>query len=165
MKLSKKGVSPLISTVLLIAFAVALGAIVMNWGSVYVKGQTTNTETSSDRDITCSMDVALEIIQIDNVYKICYNNASDQVEFIIQNKGRKKIESILVNLVGNISVPNSQMINQTLEVGYVAKMNVSYDDAVHGVLKKAMYIPKVSVGGVTVTCSKNAYTKEEIDNC
>ena len=30
--LQKKGVSPLIATVLLISFAVALGAVVMNWG-------------------------------------------------------------------------------------------------------------------------------------
>ena len=29
---SKKGVSPLIATILLIAFAVALGSVVMNWG-------------------------------------------------------------------------------------------------------------------------------------
>ena len=31
---NKKGVSPLIATILLIAFAVALGAVVMSWGRV-----------------------------------------------------------------------------------------------------------------------------------
>ena len=36
---NRRGVSPLIATVLLIAFAVALGTVIMNWGRSELQGQ------------------------------------------------------------------------------------------------------------------------------
>ena len=56
MKLNKKAVSPLIATVLLIAFAVALGAVVMNWGRSYVETTAKYAEEKSDIQILCSRD-------------------------------------------------------------------------------------------------------------
>ena len=38
--MEKKGMSPLVATVLLIAFAVALGAVVLNWGEEFVQEAT-----------------------------------------------------------------------------------------------------------------------------
>ncbi len=162
---SKKGVSPLISTVLLIAFAVALGAIVMNWGSTYVKGQTAISEKSSDEDIACSRDVSLEIVKVDGINKICYNDAQDLIQAVLQNNGRKKIDSILVNIVGNLSVPPTQMMNITLDVGYVAQTNVTYDNATYGYIRKIIYTPKIKVGEISVVCTKNSYSKELVDGC
>jgi len=57
MKLNKKAVSPLIATVLLIAFAVALGAVVMNWGRSYVETTAEYAERGSDIQILCSRDI------------------------------------------------------------------------------------------------------------
>lgn len=35
--MNKKAVSPLVATILLIVFALALGTVVMNWGKVYIE--------------------------------------------------------------------------------------------------------------------------------
>jgi flagellin-like protein len=39
-RLGKKGISPLVATVLLITFAIVLGAIVLNYGQSFVKEAT-----------------------------------------------------------------------------------------------------------------------------
>ena len=53
----KKAVSPLIATVLLIAFAVALGAIVMNWGESFVRTTQDTASEASEGKIECTMAV------------------------------------------------------------------------------------------------------------
>ena len=60
----KKGVSPLIATVLLIAFAVALGAVVMNWGQSFTKQTIDNTETTQKTTMGCSFDVSIKEVEI-----------------------------------------------------------------------------------------------------
>ena len=74
---SKKGVSPLIATILLIAFAVALGSVVLNWGLNLNLGK---TDRCSNVEIkTRSIDVA----------DVCYGGAGPNayINFIIDNTG------------------------------------------------------------------------------
>jgi flagellin-like protein len=70
-RLDKKGVSPLIATVLLIAFAVALGAIVMNWGRGYVEDTQDFARESSENQLTCSSDVEMD-------FEVIFVNATDE---------------------------------------------------------------------------------------
>jgi len=63
--INKRAVSPLIATVLLIAFAVALGAIVMNWGRGYVEDTQDFARESSEGQLTCSSDVQMDFTILD----------------------------------------------------------------------------------------------------
>lgn len=74
---SKRGISPLIATVLLIAFAVALGAVVMSWGRGYIESTATFAEEKSAAEMRCTMDVELGFAVIDNQKKVCVGNMSD----------------------------------------------------------------------------------------
>ena len=73
---NKKGVSPLIATVLLIAFAVALGAIVMNWGRGYVEDTQDFARSSSENQLACSSDVEMD-------FRIIDVNVTEDDEFLI----------------------------------------------------------------------------------
>ncbi|MBS3158744.1 hypothetical protein J4206_05650 [Candidatus Woesearchaeota archaeon] len=44
-RVGKRGISPLIATVLLVAFAVALGAVVMNWAKGVEEAETSGGES------------------------------------------------------------------------------------------------------------------------
>ena len=68
----KRGVSPLIATVLLIAFAVALGAIVMTWGENYVRTTADFAKTQSDVQLQCTSDVYFSVNDVSY-----YVNATD----------------------------------------------------------------------------------------
>ncbi|MBW3017302.1 hypothetical protein KY316_02930, partial [Candidatus Woesearchaeota archaeon] len=92
--MNKKAVSPLIATVLLIAFAVALGAIVMNWGESFVRETQETAEEASEGRLDCTLAVDFEIINAryqesdgDNAnVTILVRNAGDQeiAEFVAQ---------------------------------------------------------------------------------
>lgn len=60
----KKGISPLISTVLLIGFSVALAAVVMTWGLDYIRGSTEKVGEKTEEYLRCS-DLAFEISAVD----------------------------------------------------------------------------------------------------
>ncbi|MDD3263920.1 MAG: hypothetical protein PHT94_03415, partial [Candidatus Nanoarchaeia archaeon] len=61
--MSKKSVSPLIATVLLIAFTVAIGSVVMNWGTTYIKSEQESATSTSDVRLKCATDVSLKVMK------------------------------------------------------------------------------------------------------
>jgi len=50
---SSKGISPLIASVLLIAFSVAVFGIIQMWGISFVKTQTEDVSNRTDRELNC----------------------------------------------------------------------------------------------------------------
>lgn len=166
----KKAVSPLIATVLLIAFAVALGAVVMNWGSDYVKKTAKSTGEKSDADIKCTTDTYLKIISIGGTPQICLRNTTtpERVEFTIENGPNVALEGLVVSVIGNLSI-NTTTITQTIAKSQVIKLNVSYDSTAtgFGLIKQVRFAPKMKIEDIkdAVTCSKSALVQEDIYVC
>ena len=166
---SKKAVSPLIATVLLIAFAVALGAVVMNWGSDYVKSQTTQTAQKSDVKIKCSQDVSMSVVEIDGIPKLCYNNATgyERIDFLLNNDGNVALENVKVTVVSNVSTPVTVLINSSFGVADSHFLNMSYNKDTYGYPKKIMFTPQIKISGIVTAqwCPSNALTVNEIPEC
>jgi len=73
----KKGVSPFISTVLLIAFAIAVAAIFGGWLSTFTQTTTGEVQERSEKRVTCSYGgIALEDLE----YNKTTGNFSGKVE-------------------------------------------------------------------------------------
>lgn len=81
--------SPLIATVLLIAFAVALGAMIMNWGA-----GTVVDDGSGDISSYC------EGVKLVSDGPICYSD--NQLSFKVKNIGSSRIEGIKIKSVSDI---------------------------------------------------------------
>ncbi|MBN2454196.1 hypothetical protein JXB11_01485 [Candidatus Woesearchaeota archaeon] len=170
MRRCKRGVSPLIATVLLIAFAVALGAVVMNWGKSYAQETADTVRTKSDKDVKCSIDVSIEVAKISSTPQICYGGggASGYIFFIVNNAGTKEIEEIELTVIGENDVySNSSLTNSSIAIAGSLRKNVSYSYNDYGPVKQIRLIPKIDVGGTTVACAGNALEKDdtEITNC
>ena len=169
---NKKGVSPLIATVLLIAFAVALGAVVMNWGRSYVEDTANVARERSDTEVTCTSQVDIDIVDIDSVPQVCYNLTggganSPQVQFIVENKKTKRIEKIQARLIGSSSkVPIIQNLgnNSNLTTSQAKFLNISYDSGI-GAPTQLKLTPYIKVGADTVPCAANAETAKDIKAC
>lgn len=71
----RKGMSPLIATVLLIAFAVALGAMIMNWSSTL--GENTGPDCSK-----ISMFISPYMCYAENMIKLSVKNSGSGVESV-----------------------------------------------------------------------------------
>ncbi len=53
----RKGISPLIASVLLVAFTMAVAAIIVTWITGFTQQQTTNIGTRGERQVLCSYSV------------------------------------------------------------------------------------------------------------
>jgi flagellin-like protein len=95
--MNKKGVSPLIATVLLIAFAVALGAIVMNWGRGYVEDTQSFARSTSESQLICSSAVDLDF-NVKNVVVDLQQGSYAKVNMTIEGMGDHIIESFVIQL-------------------------------------------------------------------
>jgi flagellin-like protein len=104
----KKGISPLIASVLLIGFTVALAVVVMTWGSGFVRDMTTSTERSAQSALKCTQ-LDFKITKLD-----CLGN-----KVTIENKGSIDIKSLSFrgyNSAGDVSKPTVGGTNTTVRV-------------------------------------------------
>src|SRR3989338_6318756 len=91
---NKRGVSPLIATVLLISFAVALGSVVLNWGR--------NLDISKPGDKCAS--ISIKLLTVDG-FQVCYSNmgVDSHIKFIIENIGNFDADGLGIWITGEKS--------------------------------------------------------------
>lgn len=82
----KKGISPLIATILLIGFTVALAVVVFNWGVGFVQNAQENVEKTTESSLACTNKLNFDIKEVR-----C--NLQEQ-KIVIENNG----EADIVNL-------------------------------------------------------------------
>ena len=154
---NKKGVSPLIATILLIAFAVALGAVVMSWGKSVdfsVEGQ------ASEK---CAR-VGLGVEKINDIPQIFYGGTENNgfIKFTIENNGNEDIEGVIVWVIGEKNTNIIELEKSSIKVGYPLIKEIKHDFSKYGEIKKLKFIPKIKVNDLIVTCAKNALEEEKI---
>lgn len=87
--MNKKAISPLIATVLIIGFTVALAAIVMTWGSTFIRDTTETTERSTAQAIKCATDLSFDITNVS-----CSATGTTKA-VVVDNRGNVDIESLM----------------------------------------------------------------------
>ena len=156
---TKKGVSPLIATILLIAFAVALGSVVMNWGL--------NLELGKSTDIC--RNVEIKIRNIDTA-EACFGGfgSNGYLNFIIDNVGGTDINGLAIWVVGDKGTQLFNLDNILIKKGSLYEKEdkeITYDFTKFGNIKQIQFIPKIKVKETIEICPKNAIKAEKIGVC
>ena len=156
---SKKSVSPLIATILLIAFAVALGSVVMNWGLNLSLGK------STDR----CRNIEIKIRNID-VAEVCFGGVGQNgyINFIIDNTGSVDISGLAIWIVGDKGTRLFDLDNILIKKDSIydkKDKEVSYDFTKFGNIKQVQFIPKIKAEQTTDICPKNSVKAEKIGVC
>lgn len=154
---NKRGVSPLIATILLIAFAVALGAVVMSWGR--------STEfLKEEPDTEKCADVNLKIEEINEIPQVFYGGTGSDgfIKFTISNTGSYDIDQLIVWVIGEKNTNTIELEKSSIKVGYPLVKEIKHDFSKYGEIKKLKFIPKIKVDNLVVTCAKNALEEEKI---
>jgi flagellin-like protein len=135
MALKRKALSPLIATVLLIAFAVALGAVVMNWAKPTGPGGG-GPPTTLVKGANCSQ-VTFVVEKIGNNPQVCLSRtAANTLSFIVDNQGGIKIARIKVTVIGASGEPlNQDVPNSAIGEAEVKKISVSYPPELGSIAK------------------------------
>jgi len=161
-KKNKKGVSPLIATVLIIGFTIVLAALVITWGTKLFKGTVADTEASSKFNLACTTDLNLEVLATpfgpsgtqDSSVNITLRN----------NKQERKIDNFLFlihdvnNLVKNSDVSAEAVFSATVGTNdLVFPIPKTYNITAKGILpanlKKVEIFARFNIDGVTKACS------------
>lgn len=162
--INRRAVSPLIATVLLIAFAVALGAVVMNWGRTFTEQKTAEVTATSDVATGCSLGISLKILEIANKPQICVGEwgANSYINFTVSNEGSKKIDSLRIMIIGDSSTPtiNNSVSNSSISEGGLIKLSSPYVQSNVGTLKIVRVIPVIDTGGKKIPCTGSVLEKE-----
>ena len=92
MSLLMKGVSPLVATVLLIAFVVAVAGIIAAWTTGFAKSQTQVVEQQSTYAITCGYGSI-------NMKSLIFQSASTRLAGTIENNGQISLGNLTLRIV------------------------------------------------------------------
>ncbi|MDD5331843.1 MAG: hypothetical protein PHE43_03420 [Candidatus Nanoarchaeia archaeon] len=156
MRLNKKGISPLIATVLIIGFTVALAAIIMTWGQSFTKNIQEQTEETANTQLTCTRDVEFK------VDKVCLEGGTTY-KIYISNLKEKKIEKLQLRFYQSdelVKVIKDQFATGIDSFGFETK---SVDATITDV-KKVDAIATIRVEGIDITCPAYIASKGSVDD-
>lgn len=134
---SRQGISPLIATVLLLAFAVAIGTMIVSY-----------LIDASNADSCRNVQIALE-----SSAHACYSGG--HVSFIIANQGDKAITGVVVRLIGTGQDVTEHDVPLSLASASATKIDVAYQ-VVDPQGVSVTVIPKILSGGNEKACTSNA---------
>ncbi len=153
MKMFKKGISPLIATVLIIGFTVALAAIIMTWGTTFSKGMQKSTEATTEEQLACAQDVDIDLSSA------CVKDANS-LTLTLKNDGSKDIEKFSVRMykdAANVATDTTTLVGAPYLGAYDLKpQDVTIAGPLSGfagTITLVEIIPVIKIGEKTLTCA------------
>jgi len=142
--MNKRGIAPLISTIILLIFATGLGLVVMNWG---------NAVSIEQKD---GCDAQLEIVSINGLPQACYTE--NGVKLTLENAGLDTVTEMKVAIIDENGVLN-QVVHERLEFIEVKEISFNTQRFLSNI-RKIKITPKT-----TEYCSDNALEIDKVGRC
>lgn len=154
---TKRAVSPLIATVLLIAFAVALGAVVMNWGKTQIQDQILTEEE-------CRL-VKFTWFQRNGIDHACIDGGT--LTMTLQNGAQREINNLKLIVDGTKDIFIKQdLIDTPIGKAEPKRVNVEFNKETYGDPNSISLVPIISKGDRSLVCPvEHALTKIGIQPC
>ena len=155
--MNKRGISPLIATIILLVFAIGLGVVVMNWGRAHIEAAS-----------VCTIDTGLKIVELNKIPELCYSGrgSNGYIHFIVENGPKIGIESIQLNVIGKKGVYNAE-IKEKINIGHSLLKDVPYNFDEFGDIRQIKILPKIILypGEPAILCPEQAVSMENIRSC
>lgn len=160
---NKKGISPLLTTVLVIAFVVVLSALIFGWGRGYIENLTKSAEGTEER-LLCLQEVSFKISSL------CYNSRDGILKIGIDNRGRREIVGVIFRIKYEDESADA-ILEQDIKSGEfpikeanLEVFEIGYDKTKD--LKEIEVIPKCIFNQVKeVTCIESLESEEIYAEC
>ena len=152
---NKKGVSPLIATLLLIGFAIALGTVVMSWGRSYIEDR---AEFVGNPEFSGCANVQLKLITVSGKLQACYDKK--QIQFIVENSPYVSIKNLQVQVIGTNGVETLEnILKEPLKRAHALKINMNYQNI--GTPIKVKLIPIININNIELFCEETSLVIED----
>ena len=156
----KRGISPLMATVLLVAFSIALGAVVMSWGADFIEAKSEFTVGVNELGAGCDR-VSFDIISVKGVPQVCYDGSA--VQIFIENGQSIELANLQARLVGTDGIAQTEILSQPLAPLDAVKTAVHYDSI--GFPLQLKLIPKINIGDAEIFCADKAIVIDGLVEC
>jgi hypothetical protein len=147
----------LFATILLLALAVGLGVLVMNWG-----------RASLEESARCSVDLELKVIELDDQPQICIGGSGEQgyISFIVENGPIVDISELQFRAIGTKSIYMTDLPESEIPRGYPLEKTLPYNFDLFGEPKQFKLTPKIELfPGEKISCPEQALIVENIRRC
>ena len=158
----RRAITPLVATILLVAFSVGLGALVMSWGEEYIEAKAEFVQGTAEVKSGCDA-AKIDIIKIGGQSQICV--APEGIQLWIDNGPDIDLYNIHARMVGQNGVDvREEILTEPLLKANAAKTFVPYNRAIGPILQLKL-TPKIWTGKEVVICSQSSVTVERIPVC
>ncbi|MBS3168048.1 hypothetical protein J4216_02920 [Candidatus Woesearchaeota archaeon] len=163
---NKKGISPLIATVLIIGFTVVIAALVITWGTNLFKKTQTATAETSDINIACTevignLDLKLYRVAPNTFTMTLDNGVSREVNgFVVRVQN---IGDTIADVLDTDNVTQAAQIipgNYLVPANTIRTFNFTYNNGLVPNATKVVLRPKVVIEGIAKQCPGQGITKE-----
>ncbi|MBI4448894.1 hypothetical protein HY641_02610 [Candidatus Woesearchaeota archaeon] len=156
--MNKRAVSPLVATLILIMFSIALGALVMNWGKAYIEERAEFVASAGSQPLSCDS-VDLRLIQVGGVSQLCTTPNLWTLRADLENDG-VSVDNVQLRVVGSNSVMTSdRALPSPLARGDSRTVEFNYAKA--GQLRQVRITPSLMISGQLRLCAQKAIVIDE----
>jgi len=157
--MNKRGVTPLVATLMLISFSIGLGAIVMSWGQQYIEEKAEFITAAQVMPAGCDP-VSVSLITLAGAKQICLAPLTRTIKAFIENGPDSVVENIKSRIVGSDGIDEVEPVLQSpLARAGSGTATFSYKQV--GIVKQVKMIPYVTVDGKKQYCDKRSIVVEE----
>ena len=158
--MNKRGMSPLFATVLLIAFSIALGAVVMSWGESYIEEKAEFVQGTQEVFRGCDA-VFFNIMTVRAMPQICQKD--NVIEVFFDNGPDIALANIQAKVVGDdVSVAEAILQSQLTRSG---SMKSTFAFSPVGTIREVKFTPIIWKGKDIVYCPQKAIRVEGVNKC
>lgn len=154
---NKRGMSPLVATIILILFAVVLGVIILNWGRAQIV-----------KSAKCPINCDMNIVYLNGKPQICYAGQGDTgyIEFYLENGVNIDVAGVLLRIIGDKDLYQTEVTDK-IERGYTLKKTIPYNFNLFGKIEQIRIVPKINTypGEPPLICQEQALTVANLNPC
>ncbi len=155
---SKKAISPLIATLLLVLLATGLGVIAMSWGRAQL-----------EEGSYCPVFIGLKIIELNQEPQICRAGSRENgvITFLVENGANIDVHSLNFRIIGTVDIYTLELPESSIAKGYPLLKNIPYNYDLFGDIRQIKITPRVVLfpGEDPVLCPEQALIVEDVRVC
>ncbi len=152
--MDKRGLSPVVATLLLISFAIALGVVIMNFGQAQI-----------EEEAECTLNIGLKFSEVSGEKQVCLDREKNQLFLIVENGINIKIDGLIVNIIGTKRALTHELADAKIEKAGAYLRYVPYNPEEVGKLRQIKIVPLVKMFDEQLICQEKAIVLEEVREC
>jgi len=145
--MNKRGISPLIATILIIGLTIVIAVLIFVWGGKFVRQQRDITSAEIGTTVSCVGDVSLI------VKNLCYDD--NNIQLLLENKAGKDITGFVFKIADNFSSYDDGLVSYKSSL-----FNATYVGEIPKVNDVIRIYPKIMIDDEERTCSYETYKIE-----